>query len=125
MASVDEIIRIAEATGTIGIVSHMKALGINTWGLSVACTTRIERARARGVQVFADQYPYEASSTSLMGAVVPRWVQAGSDEATKARLADAAARARMLPEIRRNIERRGGAASLVVAVYGPNRAYEG
>ena len=125
VASVDEIIRIAEATGTVGIVSHMKALGINTWGLAVACTTRIERARARGVQVFADQYPYEASSTSLMGAVVPRWVQAGSNEATTARLADAAARARMLPEIRRNIERRGGAASLVVAVYGPNRAYEG
>ena len=41
VASVDEIIRIAEATGTVGIVSHMKALGINTWGLAVACTTRI------------------------------------------------------------------------------------
>jgi N-acyl-D-amino-acid deacylase len=125
VASVDEIIRIAESTHTIGIVSHMKALGPNSWGLAVACATRIDRARARGVQVFADQYPYEASSTSLVGAVVPTWVQVGGEAQMRTRLADAAERARMLPEIRRNIERRGGAATLVVAFHAPNRSYEG
>ena len=125
VASVDEIIRIAEATRTIGIVSHMKALGPNAWGLAVACATRIDRARARGVQVFADQYPYEASSTSLVGAVVPRWVQAGGAAAMTARLADPGERARMLPEIRENIARRGGAATLVVAFYAPERRFEG
>ena len=83
------------------------------------------RGAARGVQVFADQYPYEASSTSLVGAVVPRWVQAGGADAMKARLGDAAARARMIPEIRQNIERRGGAATLVVAFFAPERRFEG
>jgi N-acyl-D-amino-acid deacylase len=125
VASVDEIIRIAEATNTVGVVSHMKALGVNAWGLAVACATRIDRARARGVQVFADQYPYEASSTSLVGAVVPRWVQTGGTMEMQARLVDPVARARMLPEIRDNIARRGGPASLVVAFYGPERRYEG
>lgn len=125
VASVDEIIRIADATNTIGVVSHMKALGPGAWGLSVACGLRIDRARARGVQVFADQYPYEASSTSLVGAVVPRWVEAGGRAAMQARLANAADRARMLPEIRANIARRGGPATLVVAFYRPERAYEG
>ena len=123
--SVQEVIRIAEATGTRGIVSHMKALGPDSWGLSVACTTRMDAARARGVEVFADQYPYEASSTSLSAAVVPRWAQAGSDAEVRARLADRATVEKMRPELRENIRRRGGPASLVIASYGPDHGLEG
>ncbi len=67
VASVQEVIRIAEEARLPGVVSHMKALGPAQWGLSAALTTRIERARARGVQVYADQYPYEASGTGLVG----------------------------------------------------------
>jgi N-acyl-D-aspartate/D-glutamate deacylase len=71
VASVQEVIRIAEEGRLTGIVSHMKALGPDNWGLSMASTTRIDHARARGVPVFADQYPYEASSTSLRAALLP------------------------------------------------------
>jgi N-acyl-D-amino-acid deacylase len=67
LAAVDEIIESAEASATTGIVSHMKSLGPDAWGLVRACATRIEAARDRGVAVFADQYPYEASATSLGG----------------------------------------------------------
>ena len=49
----------------------MKALGPGTWGASGEAVKRIEAARARGVSVFADQYPYEASGTSITGALVP------------------------------------------------------
>jgi N-acyl-D-amino-acid deacylase len=70
-ASVREVIRIAEEARTIGIVSHMKALGRDSWGLAPALLQDMEAARARGVQVYADQYPYEASSTSLRSALVP------------------------------------------------------
>ena len=63
VAAVSEVIRIAEEGGLPGIVSHMKALGKASWGLSVASTMRIEAARARGVEVYADQYPYAASGT--------------------------------------------------------------
>ena len=63
-ASVREVIRIAEEAKTIGIVSHMKALGRDSWGLAPTLIKDMEEARARGVQVYADQYPYEASSTS-------------------------------------------------------------
>ena len=68
VASVDEVIRIAEEAGVRGIVSHMKALGPDNWGKSKTMVEHIEAARARGVEVFADQYPYEASSTSLAAA---------------------------------------------------------
>ena len=57
VAAVDEVIRIADEGRLIGIVSHMKALGPANWGLSSTMIDHIERARGRGVRVFADQYP--------------------------------------------------------------------
>jgi len=125
LASVDEIIRIAEQTHTTGVVSHMKALGPDSWGAARASIERIDRARARGVSLFADQYPYDASSTSLTGAVVPRWAQAGGGAAMRARFADPALRGRLLTEVAANIRRRGGAGMLVIADYDPERGYEG
>ena len=107
VASVQEVIRIAEEAGVIGIVSHMKALGPDNWGLATAATMRMEEARARGVQVFADQYPYEASSTSLRAALVP-----GGGEVTE-------------PVVRENLRRRGGADAIVIAFYATDRALEG
>ena len=70
VAAVEEVITIADEAGLIGVVSHMKALGPASWGLSTVMIDRIEKARGRGVHVFADQYPYEASSTSLGAALL-------------------------------------------------------
>jgi len=124
VAAVQEVIRIAEEARLPGIVSHMKALGTASWGLSLACVMRIEAARARGVEVFADQYPYEASGTSITGALVPRWAQVGGDEALRARIRNAE-RPRLLAEVRANIARRGGAAALLVSRFEPDPALEG
>ncbi len=109
--SVDEVIRIAEEARVRGIVTHMKALGPNNWGLSTTLVARIEAARARGVELFADQYPYDASSTSLAAAVMPGEGAAAAREA----LAGPEARARFLTFVRDNIRRRGGPASIVIA----------
>jgi N-acyl-D-aspartate/D-glutamate deacylase len=122
--SVQEVIRIAEEAGLPGIVAHMKALGKASWGLSYAATMRIDAARARGIEVYADQYPYDASGTGIGGALVPRWAQVGGDSALKARL-HGAERDKLAEEIRTNIERRGGAASLVVSRYRPDPSIEG
>ena len=107
VASVEEVIRIAEEAGVVGIVTHMKALGPDNWGLGVAITGRIEEARTRGVQVFADQYPYEASSTSLRAALLP-----GGIEPTE-------------PAVRENLRRRGGADAIQIAFYKADRSLEG
>ncbi|MGH7463159.1 MAG: N-acyl-D-amino-acid deacylase family protein, partial [Longimicrobiales bacterium] len=77
VAAVQEVITIAEDAGLIGVVSHMKALGPASHGLSLALLERIEAARARGVQVYSDQYPYNASGTGIGGALIPRWAQVG------------------------------------------------
>lgn len=129
MASVEEVIRIAESANTIGIFSHAKALGPDTWGLSHAITHRIATARARGVQVFTDQYPYEASSTSLRAALLPDGVPSPSAEQlagpallnTEQRLVyDTAVKVAT-----ENLRRRGGPASILIAHYRAEPALEG
>lgn len=125
LGAVEEVITVAREAGTRGVVTHIKALGPNVWGFSAAIVQRIERAREAGVEVFADQYPYDASSTSLGAALVPRWAQAGGNSAFRQRLADAAQRARILAEMRENLARRGGADRIQFASYGPDRAVEG
>jgi len=124
VASVQEVIRIAEEARLPGVVSHMKALGPAQWGLAVALTTRIEQARARGVQVYADQYPYEASGTGLSAALVPRWAQVDGREEFARRLAGTD-RERIKRAIDENIARRGGPDTLVISDYAPNHALEG
>jgi N-acyl-D-amino-acid deacylase len=125
VAAVDEIIAIAERSSTTGIVTHMKALGPEAWGKVRECAAHIDAARARGVAVWADQYPYEASGTSLYAALVPRSAQVGGRKALAARLLDPAQRAQLRDGIRENIARRGGAASLVVSFHPPDRRVEG
>jgi len=112
VASVREVIRVAEEAGVRGVVTHIKALGPDSWGLSAAVIDDINAARARGVEVWADQYPYEASSTSLGAAVLPG--PSGPD-ALKARLAEPYSADELMKEVTENIRRRGGPASIVIA----------
>jgi N-acyl-D-amino-acid deacylase len=129
VAAVQEVIRIADEAGTIGIVSHVKALGPDNWGLAHAITHRIEAARARGVQVFTDQYPYEASSTSLGAALLPDGVPAPTVEQLAKRDALNPEERAIVERAERvateNLRRRGGPASIQIAHYRPDRALEG
>jgi N-acyl-D-amino-acid deacylase len=125
LVAVEEVITVAREAHTRGVVTHVKALGPNVWGFSAAIVQRIDRARALGVEVFADQYPYDASQTSLSAALVPRWAQAGGTAAFRARVADPAQRARIVPEMRENLARRGGAARIQIGRYGPDSTLEG
>jgi N-acyl-D-amino-acid deacylase len=112
VASVREVIRVAEEGGVRGIVTHIKALGPDSWGQSAAVIADINAARARGVEVWADQYPYEASSTSLGAAVLPG---PSGPEALTPRLAEPYSSEQLMKEVTENIRRRGGPASIVIA----------
>lgn len=109
VASVDEVIEVARSARIPGVVTHVKALGPNVWGESATIVEHIEAARAEGVEMYADQYPYEASSTGLSAALLPRWSQAGGGEALAARFADPETRARIRAAMVENLARRGGA----------------
>ena len=123
-AAVQEVIRIAEEGHLPGIVAHMKALGPASWGLSMALVERIAQARDRGVEVYADQYAYEASGTGIVGALIPRWAEVGGRPELIKRI-EGADHGRLAADIRRNFERRGGPDKLVISFYRPNPSLEG
>lgn len=111
IASVDEVIAIARAAGVRGVVTHVKALGPESWGKSREMIKRIEAARRDGLEIYADQYPYTASSTSLPAAVMP----GQATEAAREAMSAPASRAAFLSLVRDNVRRRGGAESIVIA----------
>ncbi len=67
-----ETIRIGREAGIRVVGSHIKAKGPTTWGHSSVDVMLIERARAEGVQVYLDQYPYETFGGGPTG-VIPQW----------------------------------------------------
>ena len=125
VAAVDEVIEIAREADIPGIVTHIKALGPPVWGLSETVVQHIERARLEGIQVYADQYPYEASATSLAAALVPRWAVAGGNDSLFIRLADETTAKKIREGIVKNLARRGGADRIQFRFYVPDRTVEG
>ena len=99
MAAIDEAVRIAREAHTPVEIWHLKVAGRNNWGRMKDVVARIERARAEGVDVTADMYPYIASGNGL-DATVPQWAQEGGVDAMIARFRDPAQRQRILAEIR-------------------------
>ena len=77
--SVQETIRIGEEAGIPVQITHHKVIGVENWGASVESLRLVDEARARGVDVTIDQYPYTASQTSI-NALIPQWAQAGGRE---------------------------------------------
>lgn len=124
VAAVQEVIDIAERGGVVGVVTHMKALGPASWGLSKTIIERIEAARARGVQVFADQYPYEASGTSIVSALFPRSAQVGGRDAMLKRITGELHN-EIREQVKGNISRRGGADTLMISRYEADASLEG
>lgn len=106
--AVEEVIHISREAGLPGVVTHIKALGPNVWGESETIVRDIERARNDGVEVYADQYPYDASSTSLSAALLPRWASEGGRERFLERLDNPDLLDRILREMEVNLARRGG-----------------
>ncbi len=125
MAAVEEVVTVAAGAGIPGVVTHVKALGPPVWGFSLAVIRRIEAARAAGIELYADQYPYIASATGLGAALLPRWAEAGGRDSLNARLDDPATRARVREAVVENLARRGGADRIQFRLFEPEPAIEG
>jgi dihydroorotase/N-acyl-D-amino-acid deacylase len=106
--SVRETIRIGEEGNLPTQVTHHKIIGAASWGKSVETLRLIEEARARGVDVSVDQYPYTASHTGS-AAMFPQWSLEGGRSSLLERLQAPETRARIKTEVARRIrEDRGG-----------------
>ena len=116
VASVKETIAIGEQGGLPTQVTHHKIIGSSNWGQSAATLKLVDEARARGVDVTIDQYPYTASSTSIQSALLPAWALEGTREDLRNRLKDPSIREKIKAEAVRALrfERGGGDVKNVV-----------
>lgn len=127
VASVKETIRIGEDGHMPTQVTHHKVIGRASWGLSKETIELVEQARARGVDVTIDAYPYTASSTGT-AALIPQWAQEGGQKALVERLNAPAQRARIKAVVVDNIINDRGAgdpANVVMASCGFDKSLAG
>ncbi|MBI5035271.1 MAG: D-aminoacylase [Chloroflexi bacterium] len=92
--AISEVITIAREANISAEVSHFKAAGKSNWSKASQAIDLIERARADGLRVDADMYPYAAGSTTL-SALLPDWALAGGMSAMLARLNDKTTRGKI------------------------------
>ena len=138
--AVNETITIGRETGVPVVASHLKAKGASYWGSSQVATRLIREARAQGVPVYADQYPYETSGTDGSTVLIPGWAlqpsgQATGDQLSAGRGGGAAGKAvfkqrlgldddvrKIRMDIAHEIDRRGGAARIIITDF-PDQKY--
>ncbi|MFH1022383.1 MAG: D-aminoacylase [Planctomycetota bacterium] len=99
-----EALRIGEEARVPVQISHIKASGRENWGKMTRALQMIDEARARGLDVTADIYPYIASSTT-MTSLFPAWTLEGGIERFVTRLTDPATRRRIVDEVQGGRER--------------------
>ncbi len=108
-----EAIEVAEQTRVPTVATHIKVRGADFWGSSGAIISLIERARARGVEIWADQYPYTTTGSDGNTVLIPDWVlEADRWEALLTTENSALER-----DIAREITRRGGAENIFIFEY--------
>jgi N-acyl-D-amino-acid deacylase len=97
--ALDELIRIAREANVHAEIYHLKAAGQKNWPKMREAIQKIDAARASGLSVAANMYPYTAGATGL-DAAMPPWVQEGGTDAWVARLRQPDVRKRVIAEMR-------------------------
>lgn len=132
--AVRETIEIGEKSGARVVASHLKAKGEHYWGSGAAAISLIQRARDRGVDVWADQYPYPTSGTDGSTVLIPAWATrppgAGPNQPRTNRadilkrvLGDPPSAKLVRSDIAHEIRRRGGADNITVYEYSDQSLY--
>ena len=101
VAAVEEAIDVARTSGVHVEIVHLKCSGLDNWGKAARILAMIEAARAEGLRIDCDAYPYAAGSNPLKN-LLPQWVQSEGMEAMLARLALPETRSRIGAEIDRD-----------------------
>ncbi len=107
LESIREVVRIASKAGVPAQVHHLKAAGAAQFGWSTRAIALFDSARASGLDVAFDVYPYTAFNT-YGDVVIPSWALAGGADAFAERMRDPAQRARAETEMRRIFREQAG-----------------
>ncbi|MCR9227932.1 MAG: D-aminoacylase [Flavobacteriaceae bacterium] len=85
--AVAEAIQISKQADIPVVLTHHKAIGKPMWGQSARTLAMVDSARAKGLDIKMDQYPYAASYTGI-SILIPSWARAGGQKAFENRIAD-------------------------------------
>jgi N-acyl-D-aspartate/D-glutamate deacylase len=107
LESIEEVIEICKGANLPCHVSHLKASKKPNWGKVRAAAHLIEKAQRDGLKITADQYPYTASSTSIMAMLLPDEEREGGEQAAAKRLKNEDTSKRLRPIIAKGIDARG------------------
>lgn len=111
--ALDEMIEVGRRTGVKIEISHLKLMGQPQWGRAKELLAKIDLARAEGVRIHADQYPYTFSNSGLTSSF-PVWTLDGGYQAFADRLADDATWQKILATGLPEMKNRGGAENIIV-----------
>jgi N-acyl-D-amino-acid deacylase len=98
LEALDELLTIAREGGVRAEIYHLKAAGQSNWPKMDRVLAKVDSARAAGLAITADIYPYPAGATGL-DASMPPWVQEGGYAAWSKRLQDPTIRQRVKQEM--------------------------
>jgi N-acyl-D-amino-acid deacylase len=123
--NIQELIDVSEATGARIVASHIKARGADFWGASAVLIRMIDEARTRGVDIWADCYPYNTSGSDGSVVLIPRWALGRPPKAALERtLEDPDKKKALEKDIRAALNWRGGADNIIVMDH-PDKALVG
>ena len=114
-AAIEEAIAVGRDAGMPVEISHFKLSSKRMWDKSDRIIAMVEKARAEGIDVNVDQYPYTASSTNL-GVLLPSWSLAGGLDEFRKRVADPATRKKIIQEAKNDVRTDAGFKRLDYAV---------
>ncbi len=132
LENIQEVIQVAEVTGVPSCATHIKIKGADYWGSSNALIYQIQEARNRGVDVWADQYPYNTTGSDGNTVLIPdwalnrnRWTGRNASESPKEKedsfaerldktLANDQLKRDFYQDVQRAIQRRGGPEQIIV-----------
>ena len=97
-AALSETINISKESGVSAQVSHIKTWGEKNWRKIDKIESMLEDARAEGIKITCDRYPYTAAATDL-DIILPDWVYEGGNTKEKKRLEDPLCRERIIKEM--------------------------
>jgi N-acyl-D-amino-acid deacylase len=113
--NVQDLIEISEKTGARVVAAHIKARGADFWGASAVIIRLINEARSRGVDIWADCYPYNTSGSDGSIVLIPRWALGKNpQEGLSAALDDPDKAADVDTDIRAALNWRGGADNIII-----------
>jgi len=87
LESVQEAIQISKEADIPVVLTHHKVVGRPMWGKSEKTLAMVDSARAAGLDIRIDQYPYDRSYTSI-SILIPAWARAGGNDAFRQRVSN-------------------------------------